>query len=311
MGEIDNNKKQKIRINFGQIIICIFLVVCLIQNANLKREIQKLEDNLRMRISDVQYDVNNISSNVTSTLQQESSLVTFTDYSLEGLDIAAGTADLVCEILPKEYIEGVTAVSVVCDEKEYPLTFSDGTYKGTIPVSAFDEVHIESAIMRDDNVTRTEELNWYVSPRYEYLPIVYADMGSTYNSYTKDGKFIWKVRGDVKYSVEGEGKNGEHEAAYFYACLDGKEIERVDITKGNSYSFSRDYEIPFGSTLILYVEVIDLYGLHHRSVLEYIEIDGTGDQIYDENELAWRGSMASLYDGEGNLLHSEHPEYEF
>ena len=264
-----------------------------------------------MRISEISSDVNSISGNITSTLQQEASLITSADYFVEELDMAAGTAKLVCELLPKEYTEGKTTVSVVYDEKEYSLAFENGTYRGKVPIRIFDEVHIESAIMREGNITRTETMDWYISPRYDYLPMVYADMGSSYTSHTKDGNFILGLMGDVNYSMDVKSESAEDEAAYFYACLDGKEIERVKITDGRHYNFSKDYEIPFGSTLIFYVEVIDSYGLHHRTILEYFEIDSDGQRVYDENEWEWRGSVASIYDAEGHLLHSEHPESEF
>ena len=58
----------------------------------------------------------------------------------------------------------------------------------------------------------------------------------------------------------------------------------------------KSFEIPDGSELELYIEMIDSYGLHYRVPLNY-------NRIY-------RGSDASIYDKDGNVLWSGNTVWE-
>lgn len=306
MEEKTESPKRKIKFDVWKCLISALLVVCLIQNINLKTQIQNLQSNMGMRISEVQSGVNSMSGIVSNTLQQEASQLSLAEYELQDLDIDSKTVELVCKILPKEYTEESTTVSAVYKGKEYEFPYQGEIFEGSIPISLFEDAHIESVIMRDGSTVRTEKLDWYLSPRYDYLPIVYANFSSTYSSRTENRHYIWDLSGQIDYSFDAKDQQVEEEKIDFYACLDGKEIERMDITKDPHVPIAKVYEIPFGSTLCLYAEVTDSYGLHHRALIECMNIDEEGQRIYDDNEWMWRGAAAEIYDENGDLLYSEY-----
>lgn len=304
-------EKKKWKVNIWQILTCVLLAICILQNIVIKDQMNDMNTNLQNRISELRYDMDNISTNVSNTLEKEASMISFSDYSIENANIDAMTVDLVCELLPKEYSEENTKVSLVYAGSEYPMEFKDGSYKGVIPISVFEDAHIESAIMRDGDISRTESLSWYVSPRYDYLPIVYADFGNSSSWQKGDGGIIWTITGDVNTWMDQKGSGSTPDETYFCVMLNDELIERTDVSDQPTFTMDEKYEIPYGSTMTLYMEVVDEFGLYHRPILERVTATEDGNLIYDEDEWIWRGAAGNIYDENGELLYSEYEEYGF
>lgn len=64
----------------------------------------------------------------------------------------------------------------------------------------------------------------------------------------------------------------------------------------------RDFNIPFGSTLELLAEVVDVNGLHYRVVLEHWSVNEKGENI-DDDLFGIRDLFEKISDADGNILY--------
>lgn len=193
-------------------------------------------------------------------------MLSFSEYTVGSVNIEKRTANLICELLPKEYSQQNTKVSLVYRGKEHEAEFTEGNYRAVIPVSIFEDAHIESAVMREGDTVRTEALDWYISPRNSYIPYVYADFGNSSSWQRTNEHILWTVSGDVNVWVD----------------------------QGS------------GSKMTLYVEVVDEYGLYHRPILERVIVTADGAMTDSEDEMYWRGCAGNVFDENGDLLYSEY-----
>ena len=69
-----------------------------------------------------------------------------------------------------------------------------------------------------------------------------------------------------------------------------------------SYLINREFNIPFGSTLELLVEVVDGNGLCYRTVLEHQAVSESGKYVNDD---LWgrRDLLEQIIDVDGNILY--------
>ncbi|MGI6012734.1 MAG: hypothetical protein ACOX7K_00405 [Oscillospiraceae bacterium] len=154
-----------------------------------------------------------------------------------------------------------------------------------------------------------------ISPRYDDLPTLYADVNGPFNIKLKEGTCFLERDQTIHIDINAN-EPFRVRSATLIEVLDGKETKRTPIdikpettqevleTNGmeteaavsidNSddmhasyyyYNFLTDtLKILFGSTLELYIEVVDSYNLHHRVLVDRQIISDTGDRIDDEEE---------------------------
>ena len=160
---------------------------------------------------------------------------------------------------------------------------------------------------------RTESLEWIFNPRNELLPFVYAyNLGSVGfgKSKDKENTGTWIFSGDLDIDIAAKDmEEFEVEKAEIIRYIDEKEVERIDINLSSmidrtriSHNWNPTFEIPYGSTHDIFVEVTMQCGLVYRAQISCCGMDEQGNPMEDNGVL---GSMeASIYDTEGNLLYS-------
>ncbi len=307
---------------------CILVVVCLVQIADLKQQIKNLEGNISSQMSYMSNGVNNIYSNINSRLEEQASLLANNTWEYGDADYNAKTVELLCSVLPKEYTTG-TKTSIIIEGTEHPMTLSKGEFTTVVDIPLFAETNNFKVIFRDNDNIRTEELGWYISSRYDFLPVVNVNFNGNTTGTLRDGVYMQRLDGVVDVDLHlKSNQDYAVESVTLVEQLDGQEIGRTDIPLDNAdffenyqnengarpepaqpvgtsgsfyYALNNTYEIPLGSTLILYIEVVDVNGLRYRSIIDRREINNSGERV-DEGYW-WMGMDASIYDAKGIALY--------
>ena len=311
-------------------IACVLCAICLAQLVDMKQQIQSLQSNLGTYMTGTQSSINNIYSNIDSKLEEQSNLLASGEWAFGEADIDAGTVILQCSVAPKEYQPEVTSAALFCNGTEYPMTLADGEYAAKLPISLFGDSVVSKVQFEENGTVRTESLEWYISPRYEFLPNVYANFSGSGRGSIGEGSYIWSREGQVEINVERKGNETDVQSIAMIEYTDGQETKRTDIPLNTTpapqsngtaymepatpvgdvgaspsyvyYPLNNDFEIPFGSTFDLYIEVVDGYGLHYRVLIDHTEVDSDGRPVDDEYG-HWRGFEAGIYDNDGNALY--------
>ena len=180
-------------------------------------------------------------------------------------------------------------------------------------VPLFEDVSIPSVIFKENEMIRTESLDWIFNPRHELLPSVYAyNHGSVGfgKAKDKDNTGTWIFNGALDIDIIAKDMDEfEVEKAEIIRYIDEKEVERIDINLSSmidrtriSHNWNPTFEIPYGSKHDIFVEVTMQCGLVYRAPISCCGMDEHGNPIEDNGAL---GSMeASIYDTNGNLLYN-------
>lgn len=312
-------------------VACLLVVICLFQISNLNQRINTLENNLASQVSQVRNEVTGISSNINASLEEQASLLADSSWEYGDADYDARTVELVCSVSPKEY-SSETAASILVGDTEHPMTLSNGAFTAHVSIPLFEETRVAKVMFREGDVSRTELLDWYLSPRYDYLLNVYADLSGSATGSPKDGVYHYQRSGVINIDVASKETTGV-KSITLVEVMDGKELGRTNIPLDNTaffenyqgengarpeparpvtqavnsdpvgpfyYELERDYEIPYGSTWMLYIELEDSHGLVYRSIIDRQEISASGEPTDDAY---WFGLEASIYDADGNVLY--------
>lgn len=285
-----------------QIVTCVLLVICMFKISSLNNQIQNLKNHLSSRISDVEHEVGNISYDISKAMEEEASILSLAQWEYGEIDENSKTVEMFCEITPKEYSSGTTA-EMVYDDKRYPLTYDNGIYVGKIMIPLFEEVHIPLVQFAEDGSVRTEYLEWYLSPRSEVLPYVYAEApeSCSYGRESNATEVSFTYTGNIFLHCGSEDDLDKIQESYVVECIDGKEISRIKFANETMCEWNKETSIPFNSTYEVYVETIDIYNFHHRNIVFYAEISDSGDVL--DNHGWYYGAEANIYDDKGNPLY--------
>ena len=305
---------------------CALVFACIVKISDLQDQMQTMQNNLNSQISNLQSNINSIYSNVDRKLEEQSNLLSGSEYSFENADPENGTVDVTCVVTPKVFQpEGTTAI-LTCNEEEYAMTLEDKQFVATIPLSIYEQSVVSSVSFEKDGTVQTQALDWWLNPRDQFLPTMYADLHGSYTgSVSGANTYVWKVNASLSVEVEQKGgyeRTIEH--IDLIHCVDGVEESRIEllgrhldeehVSFGSSaakvsgdnplfldYEIKQDFECPFGSTLELIVEMSDDSGLIHRKLVEKEVI--TADGQLEQNIEMWHGSEANIYDKDGKLLY--------
>ncbi len=292
-------------------VSCVLLIICLYNISSLKKEVDNLKSNLYSRISDIDRSISMISYDVKKELESQASLLSDGQWAYGDIDFENYTVSVNVSVTPKEYTPDKTSAVIVCGKKEYPMTLSDGAYIADIELSFFENSIIDSVLFEKEGTVQTESLNWEISPRYDCLPIVYAENGSSTGT-VKNGFFIWGY--DDGICIIAEQKNGNigeigsiSVLAYsdgvlskkFDIPVDQEKMQRHDVGFDYFIEFKNEFKIPFESKFELYTEV-EIDGLYYRNKIEEFDISSNGSDL---SEGDWfRNAEGSIYDADGNII---------
>ena len=290
------------------VVLCIMLVISLVRIHNLKERLERETGYLRSQIQSLEGRINGIYNEVDEMLEQEASLLTYSDWNIISIDVPTEKATVDVSIIPKEYQEGMTEAVLQIGSQEYPMTMEDGSYHAEIETALFGNCEIEAVVLRDGSNTRTEYLGWNISPRQSMLPDVYADIsggwsfgprGKEYSTLTSDG--------EIEIHIEAKGSQPEIKSIYLVETLDGQVQERTAVPMEGQDGYytvacKETYELPFGTCFEMAVEVTDKYGLVYKAIVHRWESDEKG-QLVDDTD--WFGRSAAIYSQDGKLLYMD------
>ena len=286
--------------------LCIMLVVSLVRIHNLKEDLEQETRYLQSRIDSLEGRINSIYSEVDEMLEKEASLLTFSDWTINSLDVEQMTANVEATVIPKEYEEGVTEAVLQAGNQEYAMTMEDGSFRTEVEVPIFENSTIDKVVFQDGSQVRTEYLDWGIHPRYGMLPDVYASPIGSWTYGYGDDQNTMTCNAEVRIHIESKGDNTEIKAVHMVEIENGTVQKRtaVPADENDEYVFEckETYKAPFGTRFEIAAEVTDQYGLVYRCIVHRWESDRNG-KLVDDND--WPGRSAAIYSQDGKLLFYE------
>ena len=318
--------------HLSTIVTVLALAIAVISQfriSNLQGEIRQMENRLNSSISNVQSNQSNAIAYMQQLMEKEASILTHTDFSLGELDLANKTFVFSGSVTPKEHQPGVTEAFLTVNGKAYPMQLTNGVYTIQLDLPLFEEARVDKVEFHEGDVIRTETLNEQWSPRYELLPQINGRLSGSGRGSAANGVYTWHREGEIHVSVEGKGQTIDVRSVAILEVLDGSEVARTEIpltsTKSNRndepapepvpesgftvrgsetfyHEIDRDFNIPYGSTLELVVEVVDGNGLRYRTVLEHWSVNEKGENV-DDDLMGLRDLFEKILDADGNILY--------
>lgn len=314
------------------IVTVVALVIAIIAQfriSALQNEIRQLRNDLNNNLSMMRSDHSAAISYMEELMAKEASILTDTQFSLGAVNIADRTFMLSGSVTPKEHQPGVTEAFLTVNGKQYPMELVNGTYTVQLDLPLFEQVKVEKVEFYEGDVVRAETVDRQWSPRYELLPSVSGRLGGSGHGSAANGVYTWHREGEIRISVEGKGQTIDVQSVSLIEVLDGSEVARTEIpltsTKSNRneepapepvpesgftvrgsetfyHEIDRDFNIPYGSTLELVVEVVDGNGLRYRTVLEHWSVNEKGENV-DDDLMGLRDLFEKILDADGNALY--------
>ena len=311
------------------VVALVIAVIAQFRISALQDEIRQLRNDLNNNLSMMRSDHSAAISYMEELMAKEASILTDTQFSLGALNIADRTFMLSGSVTPKEHQPGVTEAFLTVNGKAYPMQLANGVYTIQLDLPLFEEARVDKVEFHEGDVIRTETLDKQWSPRYELLPQINGRLSGSGRGSAANGVYTWHREGEIRVSVEGKGQTIDVRSVAILEVLDGVEVGRTEIpltsTKSNRneepapepvpesgftvrgsetfyHEIDRDFNIPYGSTLELVVEVVDGNGLRYRTVLEHWSVNEKGENV-DDDLMGLRDLFEKILDADGNILY--------
>ena len=311
------------------VVALVIAVIAQFRISALQDEIRQLRNDLNNNLSMMRSDHSAAISYMEELMAKEASILTDTQFSLGALNIADRTFMLSGSVTPKEHQLGVTEAFLTVNGKAYPMQLANGVYTIQLDLPLFEEARVDKVEFHEGDVIRTETLDKQWSPRYELLPQINGRLSGSGRGSAANGVYTWHREGEIRVSVEGKGQTIDVRSVAILEVLDGSEVARTEIpltsTKSNRneepapepvpesgftvrgsetfyHEIDRDFNIPYGSTLELVVEVVDGNGLRYRTVLEHWSVNEKGENV-DDDLMGLRDLFEKILDADGNILY--------
>lgn len=315
------------------ILCCVLLVISFFRIGSLKKEIERIDNNMSNYYSMTQSSINSISSSVRYEMEQAANLITESDCGISAVDTENFTAILSCHIVPKEYNPDVTNVTVTCNGTQYPMTLENGKYIANIEVPMFYNSRVTAVNLEDNGTIRTQQLNWYIDPKDDMLPQISAHASGTVSSMRDNGVATRKYSQDVNVDIFYPTEDFQLKSAQIVAEIDNKEIYRKDVEWADVHSgrgeqvepyanyapladdwimgfakFEETFDVPYNNNICIYIEFKDNMGFIYRNVLDDVTIADNGEPI-DNN--IYSGSQSDIYTADGKPLYLKMNDEEY
>lgn len=324
------------------VIACALIAACLVQIVSCREQLRQLDHRMNTFENSVRSDVSNISAQVHTELEQQASLISDGQWAYDGpADFHTQTVPVRFTVTPKTYDPQQTRVRLMVGQTAYPLTYADGVYQTQAALALFEETPVSRIELETQGTVQTEALHWYIFPRYELLPMVYANFYGHYQpdaqaQQTDAGTAAVAFDGTIEITADWPQSTQPLQmdgAAELLVFINDQLVKTLpvspDQTGGNnadnavlsltsanqtrqsaqySYQLCGDFEAPFDSTLTLAIEITDAQRLRYRCKIESVQIQADGACAAAPEDWQWRGAEAEIYDHEGTLLYACDPE---
>lgn len=325
------------------IIACVLLVFNSIKISTIQKEVDRLRYDMDNRIQTMNQNISDIYGNVQVMLEEKANLFTVCDWKYGDINVANRTIEVICNVVPKMYTPGTTQTAIVCNGREYLLTYTNEQFTVTIEIPLFDRSVISMVKLNDNGTIKSQKLDWIMEPRYEALLLSYAGTSGSANGMSVNSEYVWSPEYVVTISVEQKGEF-KIQSAELVEILDGKEINRTPINLSKEgqksyqealrktgdpvpeftsrvnlvpgpvyegivhfiYYLNKDYYIPNGSMIEWYVDIVDGNGLRYRSFVECLAVtaDGELDELRMEEKQVFAFAEAiMIFDSEDNVIY--------
>ena len=293
----------------------IALALLCVLNLVLLNKISSLNDNLygvSSRISSLENQlynsVSSIQNTISNNLEEQASLIIGTSYEYGEADIENGIINVSVIVTPKEYTADTEAY-LISGSNEYPMTLDNGVFKADMQLSIYDDFSSHLVKFVNNDATKNEEIRLNLSPRYDFLPTMYARYRGQCTSIKEKNSYKATYNGQITINLERKGNPIEAVKIEMLEYLNGEEIARTDVplnttpietqsadgmfiaaeealtpydsdwqgSKTYYYQLKeKDVSIPNGSVYEIYIELTDSLGLLHRMPADTREISKEG-----------------------------------
>ena len=106
----------------------------------LESEIQRMENRLSNSISMMQSNQSAAISRMEELMGKEASIITYTAFSLDEMDLMDKSFVLNGNVTPKEHQPGLTEAFLTVNGTAYPMEFTNGSYTVQVSLPLFEEV---------------------------------------------------------------------------------------------------------------------------------------------------------------------------
>ena len=330
-------------------IACVLLAFNSIKIIRLQEDLDRLRSHMNDEIDNINRNIDGIYREVEDMLEEEANQLAVSEWKYGDINIDERTAEIICTIVPKVYTPHTTQAALVCNGEEYALTYADDRYATTIKLPLFGRNELTAVKLNDNGTIRTQELDWIIEPRNEALLLSYAGMRGSASFEKGNGEYIWSPEYTTVINIECK-EEFRIQSAELVEILDGKEINRIPIDLSDEgqdayaeaimkmddhpipeaasrvghisgsthesnvdfiYCLDKEYHIPNGSMLELYVDVVDGNGLRYRSFAECMAVtaDGKPDDLrMEEKQMYAFAEAVMIFDEEGNVVFELNPE---
>ena len=292
------NEKQKT--NLQELIIGIMaaaLVFSFARIGRLENEIDQLENSLNSQYHMLTTQVESIYTSVDQMLKEEASLLSNVTAEHGELNVDDHTIDVTVSLVPK-LISDDMKVQLSINGRTTELSRNGSTFTGMIPVNIYNKD--EQLLMTIETAAGTQT-QFLPEVQTEYLwegrlPSLYhceisGDRGLS------EGKYILNGELDINCSPVEDTPNVRFEKFVLVTELNGKEINREDISQDvlnyqtypHGVFFRHDYQMECeaaeGDELGIYLEATDSLGyLHRRLIHHWKQQNGTVAEAVDASE---------------------------
>jgi len=313
------------------ILSCILVVVSMLKISQLEDQLYTMRNETSGRFSSLQSSINLISSNVSAKLEEQANLLAASSYTLDNLNLDKRTVDITCFITPKIYQPEGTTATIMCNGEEHTMTLKEGSYQATFPISLVESSIVEQVSFVKDGTVSTQSLQWYLSPRDEYLPYMHASFHGRSSS-NNGNWFIITYDGDVDVTIDQKDDIENHiESLDLVQYINGEEVYResmLDLPQENTayfgknfnstlnsenpfdltYRLNESFETPYGGKMRLVVEMTDGTGLIYRCIIDGQTLNDQGMRVDDDD--FWHREC-SIYDENNKLLYGTEDGYAY
>ena len=292
------NEKQKT--NLQKLIIVIMsaaIAFCFVLINRLENEIDQLRNSLNSQYHMLTTQVESIYTSVDQMLKEEASLLSNVTAEHGELNVDDHTIDVTVSLVPK-LISDDMKVQLSINGRTTELSRNGSTFTGMIPVNIYNKDEYLLMTIETTAGTQTQFL-----PEVQTVYLWEGRIPSLYHCEISgerglsEGKYVLNGELDINCSPVEDTPNVRFEKFVLVTELNGKEINREDITQDvlnyqtypHGVFFRHDYQMECeaaeGDELGIYLEATDSLGyLHRRLIHHWKQQNGNVAEAVDASE---------------------------